>query len=205
MVDAIDAREQISPAPTIESQPPPLSPQQEALYDEVYQTNFSPLVKYIMRNNISPDAAQDIAQQVFIKVLERFPRYEQGFKEDPNHGQALLRKIAKTTTIDDHRRNSSKTRGGDKIHVPFDDDITSETPDLTQLSPEDQVEQKERVSVLTKDAGLAEREETILALFIAGNTYGDISRQTGIGEHTIKTIMFRLRDKIRKQTDVSSS
>lgn len=153
--------------------------------------------------NNEADAA-DISQEVFLRVYRALP----DFKEESSVTTWVYR-ITINTAIDltrkkTHRRENSLSGYGEDDETP-ERDIIDES-----FSPEMQYEKTElREAIGTAIAGLSEEHRKIIIMRdVDGMSYSEIGEILSLGEGTVKSRLFRARDRLRavleKQGNISS-
>jgi RNA polymerase sigma-70 factor, ECF subfamily len=131
-----------------------------------------------------PDAIEDVAQMVFIKMFRRLGRLR-----DPGVFESWLFTLARNASLDFLRRRRCRpsTVGLDdeidRIPDPSDGQATVEIlaaldHALVQLSPVDR---------------------TLVTHFVAGDTYGEIAERTGLSLASVKVRLHRVRPFLRKR------
>lgn len=153
--------------------------------------------------NNEADAA-DISQEVFLRVYRALP----DFKEESSVTTWVYR-ITINTAIDltrkkTRRRENSLSGYGEDDETP-ERDIIDES-----FSPEMQYEKTElREAIGTAIAGLSEEHRKIIIMRdVDGMSYSEIGEILSLGEGTVKSRLFRARDRLRavleKQGNISS-
>lgn len=142
--------------------------------------------------NNEADAA-DISQEVFLRVYRALP----DFKEESSVTTWVYR-ITVNTAIDltrkkTRRRENSLTGYGEDDEAP-ERDIIDES-----FSPEMQYEKTElREAIGAAIAGLSEEHRKIIVMRdINAMSYGEIGEILSLGEGTVKSRLFRARDRLR--------
>ena len=142
--------------------------------------------------NNEADAA-DITQEVFLRVYRALP----DFKEESSVTTWVYR-ITVNTAIDltrkkTRRRENSLTGYGEDDDAP-ERDIIDES-----FSPEQRYEQTElREAIGAAIAGLSEEHRKIIIMRdVNGMSYSEIGEILSLGEGTVKSRLFRARDRLR--------
>jgi RNA polymerase sigma-70 factor (ECF subfamily) len=135
-------------------------------------------------------AADDLAQEVFIKAYFSLPR----FKAKSEFGTWLYR-IAVNHAKDYLRKNRSRLRD---VSI---EDVGEQRLAAADKSQEDiQSEEERRALVLKVLERLPEKYRTILTLRdIEGMSYEDISRILGLSPGTVDSRLHRARQKLRQR------
>lgn len=154
-----------------------------------------PVYSLIARMVGDPAAAEDLAQEVFIKAFRRLDTY------DPTRKlSSWLFKIAHNTTIDHLRRVTPETvpLAGDK-----DDgaDLSSVLADETMESPATAAERRDLARSLEKAIARLkpEHRELVLLFYAEGASYQEIVEVTGLPMGTVKTHLHRARKVLAQE------
>jgi RNA polymerase sigma-70 factor (ECF subfamily) len=141
--------------------------------DELLRCYWSPIVHYAERMLGGTDAAEDIAQQVFIQLWQR--RSEWHFTGSV---QSYLYRVARNLALNEQRHQSMRQRWSDRVRL---------RGQRRPVQPDQEVEGRElRTAVDAAIAALPERrrEVFILARF-QGLSYREIAEVMGISTQTV--------------------
>jgi RNA polymerase sigma-70 factor (ECF subfamily) len=148
----------------------------DALYDEV----FPPLYRYCHRLTGDPDVAEDVAQEAFVRLLDRHVTGETPAL------RVWLFKVA-THLIRDRWRVSENRRRLLQINPV----TPGKTPD-----PEQALEQREDVaSVRSALARLEPRDRELLLMREEGFSYKDMAESVGVRATSIGTLLARAQKR----------
>lgn len=169
---------------------------QEAFRELVLQFE-RPVYSLIVRMLQDPAAAEDLAQEVFLKAYRRLGTYDSSRKFS-----SWLFKIAHNTTIDYLRRHTLET-------VPLEgerpgEDHGSLAAVLADGSTEDPAAAAERrdmaKSLERAIARLrAEYRELVVLFYVEGASYQDLCEATGLPLGTVKTNLHRARKELARE------
>lgn len=143
----------------------------------------------MVRNRSS---AEDIAQEVFIKVFSALDRY------DPSYPfSSWLNRITSNLCIDFLRREKDRTRSLDQPIGGDDDDLVIQIPART-AGPDREVESKEMMAVLEEALGALPEHYRIIVILRHQEqlSYEEISETLGIPLGTVKARIHRARNMI---------
>lgn len=143
----------------------------DALFDEVYP----PLFRYCHRLTADTDLAEDVAQETFVRLLDREPR-------DPGDGlRPWLFRVA-TNLIRDRARQEAN-RGRILAGAP---------PPDPSLDPEDLVEKGELIQEVRGALDqLSPRDREILILRQEGFSYKEIAQVLDVAPSSVGTLLAR--------------
>lgn len=189
--------------------PPPLStltdPQvieearrgSEAAYRELLSRYERPVFSLIFRMVRDREAAEDLAQETFIKILNNLDRYSPEFKFS-----SWLFKIANNLTIDHLRR-----RRVDTISIEGSPDAaTAESAKATSIavvsgdeSPLEELESRELGTSIERAIGKLRPEyrACIMLRHVEDKSYEEIAEIVKLPLGTVKTYIHRARHELR--------
>lgn len=168
---------------------------QEA-FREIVARFERPIYSLVVRMVQDAGAAEDLAQDIFIKAFRRLDTY------DPERKfSSWLFKIAHNTTIDFLRRHAPETV---PLEAEKEDDRGSLSAVLSDESSENPAAAAER-----RDLGRAleraiarlrpEYREAVVLFYVEGATYQDICEATGLPLGTVKTNLHRARKELARE------
>lgn len=153
-------------------------------FEEVYSAYYTPIFRYLLSRIRNKDEAIDIAQDVFLKVLNFLPNY----KENHTSPKAFFFRVAKNTLID---------------HVRKKKEIVSDEIVIESLS-EQPFKDKEIENIQTKEIieqirkHLNEEQQQIITLIYTNDlSYKEISEILNKKEDNIRQIHSRAIKKLR--------
>jgi RNA polymerase sigma-70 factor (ECF subfamily) len=147
----------------------------KTLFDEVYP----PLFRYCHRLTGDPDAAEDLAQEAFVRLLDRGPR-------GPVHGLRVWMFKVATNLIRDSARQSTTRR---RI-------LASSIPPDPVPSPETEVERSERIEEVRAALDqLAPRDREVLLLRQEGFSYREIAQVVNVAPTSVGTLLARALER----------
>jgi RNA polymerase sigma-70 factor (ECF subfamily) len=154
-----------------------------------YRNSVFSICLRMVRNRSS---AEDIAQEVFIKVFFALDRY------DPSYPfSSWLNRITSNLCIDFLRREKDRTRSLDQPIGGDDDDLVIQIPART-AGPDREVESKEMMAVLEEALGALPEHYRIIVILRHQEqlSYEEISETLGIPLGTVKARIHRARNMI---------
>ena len=154
---------------------------------ELYEELASKLYGFVFSRTGSREIAEDLSQEIFIKLLERIDSY------DPKKGRFTVWfwRMARNTLVDHYRKKKA---------TPFshfeDDEVAAmavgEIPDTDNV-----LEYRKLRSVLVNFS--ADERELFELRFAAEMSYKDIANVLGKPEGTLRVAALRLKEKIHKE------
>jgi RNA polymerase sigma-70 factor (ECF subfamily) len=158
----------------------------ERALTELYQTYFPRVYRYILARTGNTYDAEDLTEDVFIKVLEALDRFQ--WREAPF--SAWLFRIAHNALISQRRKQTA--RGP-----------TSQLNDglpVDSAGPEELVESRLAISEVMEAAQqLPEAQRQVISLrFAAGLSVAETARAMGKGEGNVKVIQHKAIARLRE-------
>jgi RNA polymerase sigma-70 factor (ECF subfamily) len=146
---------------------------------EVYRVTFPALVRFLYRKVWEADRAEDLAQEVFVRVLD----------QDPDNPRAFVFTVAANLARDEARTAIRRRK-----HLEL---VKAEQPVRSSESPGEELERREQErQVQAALAQLSERDREVLLLWDAGLDYDEIAAQTGLARGAIGTTLSRARKRL---------
>ncbi len=118
-------------------------------WKEFYETYCRVIYSYARRYGLSRDDAEDIVQEVFVKIMRKLP----SFHYDRTRGRFLswIKTITRTTATDFLRRRRARTEGQPQAHSPDGvQSVLEQIPDPNSPDTPDPWQNEWRVSVLAQ-------------------------------------------------------
>jgi RNA polymerase sigma-70 factor (ECF subfamily) len=142
-------------------------------YDRLFDRLYPALFRYLRRLTGDADAAEDAAQEAFVRLTE------QSLPED--EVRPWLFTVA-TNLVRDRARKAERHRRL-QPHVP-----DAQTPDLPDVS----VARSERIAMVRRALEeLSERDRTMLLMREEGFKYGEIATAVGVASGSVGTLLAR--------------
>jgi RNA polymerase sigma-70 factor, ECF subfamily len=158
----------------------------EKALSELYLLYFPRVYRYILARTGNSYDAEDLAEEVFMKVLEAIDRFQ--WREAPF--SAWLFRIAHNAIISQRRKDTARGRSAPLLEgVPID-----------SAGPEELVErQLVLAEVMAAAQKLPEAQRQVIAYrFSAGLSVAETARAMGKGEGNVKVIQHKAIAKLRE-------
>ena len=156
-------------------------------FAQLYDYFFPKVFAFVVSKVGSTDAAEDIVSEVFIKVVQNLPKYQ----DRGAPFAAWLFTIARNLIFDYYSKQAKQKE------VPLDEGI--EVKDEREKSPADlakQTELKEKVMEVMRQ--LPERELSIMQLkFFSGLTNREIAATLNLSENNVGIIIYRVLRRLK--------
>lgn len=149
--------------------------------ESLYRTTYPAVVRFLFRKVWDADRAEDLAQEVFMRLMAHRP-------EKP---RAWLFAVAANLARDEARAAIRRRR-----HLVLMTDDPLVQPGRAE-APDERVEDAERdASVQRALESLTPRDRDVLLLWDAGLSYDEIAAQTGLAVGAIGTTLARARKRL---------
>lgn len=153
--------------------------------DTLWQQYQSRLLGFLLRQTADRTLAEDILQQVFVKLLQTSPT-----SEHPAQLEAWLLRVCKTTLIDHYRRNKQTFLSLDDVaegDVIADDEPAEPNPAITNCL-------QNAITVLPKA-----HADAIRAADLNDVPHATLAKQLNVQPATIRSWVYRGRQKLKQQ------
>lgn len=167
-------------------------------FSQIYAKNYTDTVNYIDWRINDLQTAQDLAQDVFVKVL----RYLETFDESKSKLASWLRNITNRVIIDYYRTNQY---GKNCVNVTeFDDEETGlsfQFVDKNASADCEVISNEKKAKIRKAFDSLNEGKERLIAhlFFIDEFEYNEISELTMYPMGTVKGMINRIRTKLQSE------
>ncbi len=158
----------------------------QAALSELYQTYFPRLYRYILARTGNSYDAEDLTEEVFMRVLQAIKRFEH--RKAPF--SAWLFRIAHNAVISQRRKETARGRSSQ-----LNDGMQVDT-----AGPEELAEKHVALSEVMQAAKtLPDAQRQVISLrFAAGLTVAETARAMGKGEGNVKVIQHKAIAKLRE-------
>jgi len=168
----------------------------EKAFEELYHRYNIQLFNFILSMVKDNEAANDIFQEVFIKVINKLPSYREG------NFKAMIYLIARNSVIDfikskknkNQRNNISIDQNIDEEHTLEDLIASGENPEKELITIYENKKLYEAISTLSE-----EYREIILLKHFSGLRFEEISKTLNIPLGTLLSRFKRAMDKLREK------
>jgi RNA polymerase sigma-70 factor (ECF subfamily) len=157
----------------------------------------TPLVNFLYRMVRDSASAEDLAQEVFLRVYRSRESYEASAKFT-----TWLYRIATNLAVN-HARDTRHERPENMVNLDEPDSTTGHTPDLADSTPtieEDIVRQERLNAIRQKVQALPERQRMAVAMHkYQQMDYKQIAEVLKLSESATKSLLFRAYETLREQ------
>lgn len=164
----------------------------EKALSELYLTYFPRVYRYILARTGNSHDAEDLAEEVFMRVLEAIDRFQ--WREAPF--SAWLFRIAHNAVISQRRKETARGKSGP---------LTDMLP-VDSAGPEELVENRLALNEVMQAAQkLPEAQRQVIAFrFGAGLSVAETAQAMGKGEGNVKVIQHKAIAKLREMMGQAS-
>jgi RNA polymerase sigma-70 factor, ECF subfamily len=169
----------------------------ESAFAYLVQKYRRPMVGFLYRLCHNPAAAEELAQEVFLRVYRSRSSYEASAKFS-----TWIYRIATNLAVN-HARDTRHERPQVTVRLDEPDQETGATPDLADesLTVEQQMLQRERLAAIrNKVNGLPERQRIAVIMHkYQQMDYRQIAEALNLSESATKSLLFRAYETLREQ------
>lgn len=149
--------------------------------EELYQSTYTAVVRYLYRKVWDADRAEDLAQEVFMRLLAHRP-------EKP---RAWIFAVAANLARDEARSAIRRRR-----HLVLMQSEPGVQPSRPRAAEEQMEDDEQGAQVREALAALSSRDQEVLLLWDAGLSYPEIAEQSGLAVGAIGTTLARARRRL---------
>jgi RNA polymerase sigma-70 factor (ECF subfamily) len=169
----------------------------ESAFAFLVQKYRRPIVGFLYRMCHNPSTAEELAQEVFLRVYRSRESYEASAKFT-----TWLYRIATNLAVN-YARDTRHERAGITVRLDEPDQETGTTPDLADesLTAEEQIMRRERLAAIrSKVNALPERQRMAVILHKYQQLdYRQIAGVLKLSESATKSLLFRAYETLREQ------
>lgn len=169
----------------------------ESAFSFLVQKYRRPMVGYMYRLCHNPSTAEELAQEVFLRVYRSRTSYEPSAKFT-----TWLYRIATNLAVN-HARDTRHERAQNTVRLDEPDQETGTTPDLPDesLSAEEAILKRERLAAIrSKVNALPERQRMAVMMHkYQQMDYREIATVLKLSESATKSLLFRAYETLREQ------
>jgi RNA polymerase sigma-70 factor, ECF subfamily len=169
----------------------------ESAFSYLVQKYRRPMVGFMYRLCHNPSTAEELAQEVFLRVYRSRTSYEPSAKFT-----TWLYRIATNLAVN-HARDTRHERPEKTVRLDEPDKETGTTPDLADdsLTAEEQILQRERLAAIRgKVNALPERQRVAVIMHkYQQMDYREIAGVLKLSESATKSLLFRAYETLREQ------
>ncbi|HEY6303091.1 MAG TPA: RNA polymerase sigma factor [Terriglobales bacterium] len=169
----------------------------ESAFAYLVQKYRRPMVGFMYRLCHNPSTAEELAQEVFLRVYRSRTSYEPSAKFT-----TWLYRIATNLAVN-HARDTRHERAENTVRLDEPDRETGSTPDLADesLSAEEQILKRERLAAIrSKVKALPERQRVAVIMHkYQQMDYREIAGVLKLSESATKSLLFRAYETLREQ------
>jgi len=169
----------------------------ESAFAYLVQKYRRPMVGFMYRMCHNPSTAEELAQEVFLRVYRSRASYEPSAKFS-----TWLYRIATNLAVN-HARDTRHERPENTVRLDEPDQETGNTPDLADdsLTAEEQILQRERLAAIRRKVNaLPERQRLAVIMHkYQQMDYRQIADVLKLSESATKSLLFRAYETLREQ------
>lgn len=161
-------------------------------FSRFYAAHAEPVRAFLLRRGLRADEADDLAQDTFVRAFRAFDGFEG--RGVPEAESAWISKIALRLWYNRHRAR--------KPTVSLDELDTTSSGGFQPFDPEalradDGAQRQELLEEIPKAvAELPESQRSVLQLWLKGQTYDEICRNTGKELQNVRATLHKAKEKV---------
>jgi RNA polymerase sigma-70 factor, ECF subfamily len=159
--------------------------------EKLFKHFYTPIYRYARSRINDKEAAADIAQNVFLKVVRMISSYDQL----KGNFSTWMWQIARNT-LTDHLRSVKRNQTNPETQLDISIDEMTIDPKLNMLQTSDAYHILELVKSFPN-----EDQELFRLRYISELSYAEIAETTGRTENALRVALHRIREKIRQEYD----
>jgi RNA polymerase sigma factor (sigma-70 family) len=159
--------------------------------EELFARHHAELYRYAARFTGDPDLAEDVVQDVFVRLAERPPA-------DQERVRGWLFRVATTIAVDAMRSN--RRRRGLALAWPERLPMGDPPPDPAVAAERSELRRRVREAL----AGLSEKERAILLMREEGFAHREIAAAVGTTTKSVGTMIARALEKLARRLDLDA-
>ena len=169
----------------------------DSAFDYLVQKYRRPIISFMYRMAHNPSTAEDLAQEVFLRVYRSRANYEPSAKFS-----TWLYRIATNLGVN-YARDTRHERPENITNLDEADEETGQTPDLADKVPnvEEEILRRERLAAIRqKVEALPDRQKTAVLMHkYQQMDYRQIAEVLKLSESATKSLLFRAYETLRTQ------
>lgn len=169
----------------------------DAAFDYLVQKYRRPIIGFMYRMARNTATAEELAQEVFLRVYRSRANYEPSAKFS-----TWLYRIATNLGVN-HARDTRHERAENMVNLDEPDTETGQTPDVADKTPtvEEEILRRERVTAIRKKVeALPERQKlAVLMHKYQQMDYRQIAEVLKLSESATKSLLFRAYETLRTE------
>ena len=169
----------------------------DAAFDYLVQKYRRPIISFMYRMAHNAATAEELAQEVFLRVYRSRANYEPSAKFS-----TWLYRIATNLGVN-HARDTRHERAENTLNLDEADSETGQTPDVADKTPtvEEEILRRERLAAIRQEVeALPERQKmAVLMHKYQQMDYRQIAEVLKLSESATKSLLFRAYETLRTQ------
>ena len=165
-------------------------------FETLMRKYFPRLVNFIFRYVNSREAAEDLTQEVFLRVYKSGSSYKPQSKF-----QTWVFTIARNLSLNELRRNKYKTVSLDATFSSDDGELKWQVEDPNSASPDDEVLRREKAAAVKAAIdGLPENQRVaVLLRRYEQFSYEEIAQTMNVSSKAVKSLLSRARESLKNK------
>ncbi len=166
----------------------------KSAFETLMQNYYSRVLNFIYRFVANKESAEDLTQEVFLRVFKSAPRYK-----PKSQFQTWLYTIAKNACFNELRKKKDFVTSLDKSAITGDDDEQRQIADPKSTGPDEELFRKEKAMVIRQAiSDLPENQRLAVILRRYDNfSYAEIAETLSVSDKAVKSLLNRAKVNLK--------
>lgn len=168
----------------------------KSAFETLMQNYYPRVLNFVYRFVGNTEIAEDLAQEVFLRVFKYGPRYKPESKF-----QTWLYTIAKNLSLNELRKNKDFIASLDEPATFGNEDMQKQIDNPERSGVDEELIRKEKAMVIRQAInGLPENQRLAVILRRYDNfSYAEISETLGVSDKAVKSLLSRAKVNLRRR------
>jgi RNA polymerase sigma-70 factor (ECF subfamily) len=166
----------------------------KSAFEALMQKYYPRVLNFIYRFLVSREIAEDLTQEVFLRVYKSAPRYK-----PKSQFQTWLYTIAKNICLNELRKNKDLVTSLDEPIFSANDQMQRQLADPNRAGPYEDLIQKEKATLIRRAINeLPENQRMAIILRRYDNfSYAEIAATLNVSDKAVKSLLSRAKVKLK--------
>lgn len=166
----------------------------KSAFETLMQIYYSRVLNFIYRFIANQESAEDLTQEVFLRVYKSAPRYE-----PKAQFQTWLYTIAKNICLNELRKNKAFVTSLDEAAVSGNEEVQRQIADPKNTGQDDELIQKEKAIVIRQAINDLPENQRIAVILRRYDyfSYAEIAETLGVSDKAVKSLLSRAKVNLK--------
>ena len=168
----------------------------KSAFEALMQNYYPRLLNFIYRFVGSKESAEDLTQEVFLRVYKYGPRYKPRSKF-----QTWLYTIAKNICLNELRRNRDLFSSLDEPATAGNEDVQKQIADPQSSTADEELILKERATMIRQAINELPENQRLAVILRRYDSfsYAEIAETIGVSDKAVKSLLSRAKVNLRRR------